>query len=162
MRRCHTSHGSTLLARDAQTPGRTTATRAGRTNGRANARRQVRHSVEQLAAAEGAQRDNWPLVTSCNGKAPARSSRAAREWYQPSLPQSTFSTGRPSLGGRFRLLLLLSRFNTGTISPPQPIVKGVQEGNMARICPFLWFCIDFLYFCVLKYIYETLFRILEQ
>ena len=81
VRRCHTSHGSTLLARDAQTPGRTTATRAGRTNGRANARRQVRHSVEQLAAAEGAQRDNWPLVTSCNGKAPARSSRAAREWY---------------------------------------------------------------------------------
>ena len=81
MRRCHTSHGSTLLARDAQTPGRTTATRAGRTNGRAKARRQVRHSVEQLAAAEGAQRGNWPLVTSCNGKAPARSSRAAREWY---------------------------------------------------------------------------------
>ncbi len=81
VRRCHTSHGSTLLARDAQTPGRTTATRAGRTNGRANARQQVRHSVEQLAAAEGAQRDNWPLVTSCNGKAPARSSRAAREWY---------------------------------------------------------------------------------
>lgn len=33
---------------------------------------------------------------------------------------------------------------------------------MARICPFLWFCIDFLYFCVLKYIYETLFRILER
>ena len=81
MRRCHTSHGSTLLARDAQTPGRTTATRAGRTNGRAKARRQVRHSVERLAAAEGAQRGNWPLVTSCNGKAPARSSRAAREWY---------------------------------------------------------------------------------
>ncbi len=81
VRRCHTSHGSTLLARDAQTPGRTTATRAGRTNGRAKARRQVRHSVEQLAAAEGAQRGNWPLVTSCNGKAPARSSRAAREWY---------------------------------------------------------------------------------
>ena len=79
--RCHTSHGSTLLARDAQTPGRTTATRAGRTNGRANARQQVRHSVEQLAAAEGVQRGNWPLVTSCNGKAPARSSRAAREWY---------------------------------------------------------------------------------
>ena len=45
------------------------------------ARRQVRHSVEQLAAAEGVQRGNWPLVTSCNGKAPARSSRAAREWY---------------------------------------------------------------------------------
>ena len=92
------------------------------------ARRQVRHSVEQLAAAEGVQRGNWPLVTSCNGKAPARSSRAALEWYQPSLPQSTFSTGRPSLGGRFRLLLLLSRFNTGTISPPQPIVKSVQAG----------------------------------
>ena len=36
-------------------------------------------SVEQLAAAEGVQRGNWPLVTSCNGKAPARSSRAARE-----------------------------------------------------------------------------------
>ena len=81
VRRCHTSHGSTLLARDAQTPGRTTATRAGRTNGRANARRQVRHSVEQLAAAEGVQRGNWPLVTSCNGKAPARSSRAAQERY---------------------------------------------------------------------------------
>ena len=30
---------------------------------------------------EGAQRDFMPLVTSCNGKAPARSSRAAREWY---------------------------------------------------------------------------------
>lgn len=113
VRRCHTSHGSTLLARDAQTPGRTTATRAGRTNGRANARRQVRHSVEQLAAAEGAQRDNWPLVTSCNGKAPARSSRAAREWYRPPLTPQGPSTQWASLcaghRGLFSVFAYLTR-----------------------------------------------------
>lgn len=79
------------------------------------ARRQVRHSVEQLAAAEGVQRGNWPLVTSCNGKAPARSSRAAREWYRPPLTPQGPSTQWASLCAGHRGLFSVFAYLTGAV-----------------------------------------------
>ena len=92
------SHGSTLLARSAETPGsRTTVTRADRKTGRA-----------KPGGIFGGAWNSWPprracsvtsdrFVSSCNGKAPARSSRAARKRYRPTSAQSAFSTRRPSL-----------------------------------------------------------------
>ena len=82
VRRCHTSHGSTLLVRSAETPGsRTTVTRVDRKTGRA-----------KPGGIFGGAWSSWPsrracsvtsdrFVSFCNGKAPARLSRAAREWY---------------------------------------------------------------------------------
>ena len=87
-------------------------------------------SVEQLAAAEGVQRGNWPLVTSCNGKAPARSSRAAQEWYQPRQCRRTLPAFA-SLSGRVpRPLLHQCSFDKRTISPnARPVKWGMEEGK---------------------------------
>ena len=56
-----------------------------------------RHSVEQLAAAEGAQRQSGRLRLPRQRKAPARSSRAAREWYGRSACRGRFHRVCPSL-----------------------------------------------------------------
>ena len=97
------------------------------------ARRQVRHSVEQLAAAEGVQRGNWPLVTSCNGKAPARSSRAAREWYSRRVSWGASTVRAPLCPPLCGFVSVKANLNGPTISlrgrkVKSPLYPGARGG----------------------------------
>ena len=83
------------------------------------------------AVAEGAQRDFMPLVTFCNGKAPARSSRAAREWYSRRVSQVPSTKTGPSLSAAVRVLLRPCHFNEETIAPNRGPVKR-QSGQNER------------------------------
>ena len=83
------------------------------------------------AVAEGAQRDFMPLVTFCNGKAPARSSRAAREWYSRRVSQVPSTKMGPSLSAAVRVLLRPCHFNEETIAPNRGPVKR-QSGQNER------------------------------
>ena len=53
-----------------------------------------------------------PLVTSCNGKAPARSSRAAREWYSRRVswdPSTRWAPLCPPLRGFFSVYAIFAK-----------------------------------------------------
>ena len=66
---------------------------------------------EQCAVAEGAQRDFMPPVTFYNGKAPARSSRAAQEWYGRCVawnPSTKWAPLCPPLCGFFSIIAILT------------------------------------------------------
>ena len=87
------SHGSTLLAGSAE-PSRAARMDRNESEGRAKGPN-TSPSRREAVRCERAKRDHQPLVSFDNGKAPARSSRAAWEWYCRSGPQGAFSVCAP-------------------------------------------------------------------
>ena len=68
-------------------------------------------SRREAARREQAQRDNLPLVSSDNGEAPSRLSRAAREGYRPPRYAGPFHQMGPSLCAAARALLRHGHFD---------------------------------------------------
>lgn len=66
---------------------------------------------------------NRRFVSSCNGKGPSRSSRAAREWYRPPRAARPFHQAGLSLSGALRALLRPCHFDEGSVSPRPGLVK---------------------------------------
>ena len=138
VRRRHTSHGSTLLVRSAETPGsRTTVTRADRKTGRA-----------KPGGIFGGAWSSWPsrracsvtsdrFVSFCNGKAPARLSRAAREWYSRRVSWGASTVRAPLCPPLCGFVSVKANLNGPTISlrgrkvksPLYPGARGRPRGS---------------------------------
>ena len=75
------------------------------------------------------------FVSSCNGKAPSRSSRAAREWYGRRPARDASTLARPSLCAASRFLLRLCQFDRCSISPGRENVKAPAPPMDGKTAP---------------------------